>query len=258
MWKKKEKKKEEKEENLLKELCGDDTKLYDFLSSSLYLNPITAIPKTDLESLIEEAEKSINDENYKEAMQKYQTTVDKAILEAAQNPRERDRYISVIKDLSLKTIKVAEKIKNMGEKAVFTPFYLEGRINHYEFMIERVEDVIKISSLFYNEILEESGEIDRREERSIKRDESMRLEEIADREERDRRELRGKERKTMGIENRREAEKKDKEEEKKEKERTEERRKQEIDAEKKEKLSEKEENERRKTRREEMRDTRKT
>ena len=32
MWKKKEGKKEEKEESLLKELCGDDAKLYDFLS----------------------------------------------------------------------------------------------------------------------------------------------------------------------------------------------------------------------------------
>ena len=35
MWKKKEEKKEEKEEkeeSLLKELCGDDAKLYDFLS----------------------------------------------------------------------------------------------------------------------------------------------------------------------------------------------------------------------------------
>ncbi len=36
MWKKKEEKKEEKEENLLKELCGDDAKLYDFLSSYMY------------------------------------------------------------------------------------------------------------------------------------------------------------------------------------------------------------------------------
>ena len=64
------KKKEEREESLLKELCGDDAKLYDFLSRSLYLDPIAAIPKADLESLIEEAEKSIKDENYREARRK--------------------------------------------------------------------------------------------------------------------------------------------------------------------------------------------
>ena len=49
MWKKKEeKKKEEKEENLLKELCGDDAKLYDFLAYYLYVRPLDAISKKDL------------------------------------------------------------------------------------------------------------------------------------------------------------------------------------------------------------------
>ena len=38
MWKKKEEKKEEKEESLLKELCGDDAKLYAFLSSYLLID----------------------------------------------------------------------------------------------------------------------------------------------------------------------------------------------------------------------------
>jgi hypothetical protein len=45
MWKKKEEKKEEKEESLLKELCGDDAKLYDFLSYYMYENPLAAISK---------------------------------------------------------------------------------------------------------------------------------------------------------------------------------------------------------------------
>jgi hypothetical protein len=60
MWKKKEEKKEEKEEGLLKELCGDDAKLYNFLSNYLYLNPLVAISKKDLDILTEEAEKSGN------------------------------------------------------------------------------------------------------------------------------------------------------------------------------------------------------
>ena len=38
MWKKNEKK-EEKEESLLKELCGDDAKLYDVLSNFMYEKP---------------------------------------------------------------------------------------------------------------------------------------------------------------------------------------------------------------------------
>jgi hypothetical protein len=250
MWKKKEEKKEEKEEDLLKELCGDDKKLYDLLSSSLYINPIAAIPKTDLESLIEEAEKSLKDENYQGAMQKYQTAVDKAILEAAQNPGEKARYIKVIQDLSSKTVKLAEKIKEKGEKEGFVSTSIEGRIKHYEFMIERTEDVIKIASLFYNERLEELGEIERREERSINRGESIRKEERADRESKERRVARGKDRKEMGREDRKEAEKEDKIEEKKEKERAEVRKEEGKEAEREEKKIKEVEKERRETRRE--------
>jgi len=79
MWKKKEEKKEEKEESLLKELCGDDAKLYDFLSYYMYEHPLAAISKKDLDIVIEEAEKSGN----------FRSAVDKAIFEAAQNPGER-------------------------------------------------------------------------------------------------------------------------------------------------------------------------
>ena len=75
MWKER-KEKEEKEENLLRELCGDDTRLYDFLSECLYLNPLEAISKKDLDILTEEAEKSGN----------FRPAVDKAIFEGAQNP----------------------------------------------------------------------------------------------------------------------------------------------------------------------------
>jgi hypothetical protein len=170
VWKKKEKKeekKEEKEEDLLKEPCGDDAKLYDLLCSSLYLDPIAAIPKTDLESLIEEAEKSIKDKNYEEAMQKYKTAVDKAIFEATQNPGERSRYIKVTQDLASKTAKVTEKVKEKGEKEGLTDYAARlGRtIENYEFISERIEDVIKIASLFYNERLEELGAKERREAR---------------------------------------------------------------------------------------------
>jgi len=81
MWEKKE---DKKEESLLKELCGDDAKLYDFLSYYMYEHPLEAISKKDLDILTEEAERSGN----------FRPAVDKAIFEAAQKPGERERYIT--------------------------------------------------------------------------------------------------------------------------------------------------------------------
>jgi hypothetical protein len=161
MWKKKETKKEEKEEYLLKQLCGDDAELYDVLGSYLYENPIGAISKQDLEILIEEAKKSVKDEDYREARQKYMRAMDKAIFEATQNPGERSRYIRVIQDLASKTAKVTEKVKEIVENegpadyASSARSLFEESIRKCEFLSERIEDVTKIASLFYNEKLEE-------------------------------------------------------------------------------------------------------
>jgi hypothetical protein len=248
MWKRKEEKKEEKEEDLLKELCGNDTKLYDLLSQSMYLDPKAAIPKEDLEILIEEAEKSIKDENYGDAMQKYRTVVDKAIFEATQNPGEMGRYINVIQDLASKTAKVTEKAKEKGEKEGYAFPFLEGIIKRYEFMSERIEDVIRIASLFYNERLEELGAIEGREARRGERKEAEREEEREEKEAKERREARRKE---MGRGERKEAEREDTGIEKKEKERGEARRKEGIEAEREENRIEEREKERREARRKE-------
>jgi len=255
MWKRKEKKKEEKkiekEENLLKELCGDDAKLYDLLSGSLYLDPVAAIPKTDLESLIEEAEKNIKDENYEGAMPKYRNAMDKAIFEATQNPGERASYIKVAQDLASKTAKVMEKVKEKREKEGFVSSHLEGRIKHYESMSERIEDVIRIASLFYNERLEELGATERREARREERAEDVRKEERKEREAEQSREAREKGKKGMGRAERREVEREDKVEEAKERERREARRKEGIEAEREENRTEEREKEERETRRKE-------
>ena len=226
MWKKKEEKKEEKEENLLKELCGNDTKLYDLLSQSMYVDPRAAISKTDLQILVEEAEKSVKDEDYREAMRKYRTAVDKAIFEATQNPGEKERYIKIIQDLASKTAKVTEKAKEKGEKEGFVSPSLEGRIKHYEFMSERIEDALKIGSLFYNEKLEELGATERREARREERRDAE-----------------------MGRGERREAEREDKREEKEARDRREARRLEGIEAEREEERKEKEERERREAKR---------
>ncbi|OGP65128.1 MAG: hypothetical protein A2170_05610 [Deltaproteobacteria bacterium RBG_13_53_10] len=230
MWKKKETKKEEKEEGLLKQLCGGDAKLYDVLGNYLYVNPIEAISKQDLEILIEEAEKSAKDEDYREARQKYMRAMDKAIFETTQNPGERSRYIRVIQDLASKTVKVTEKVKEIVEKEGSADYAssarsrLEGSIRKCEFLSERIEDVTKIASLYYNEKLEELGASGRREARRQERRYADSKEEMDDSKERDRRKARGEERK---------------------------------EAEREEKRMEEEEKGRRETRRKEMRETRK-
>jgi hypothetical protein len=239
---------------LLKELCGDDAKLYDLLSRSLYFDPIAALPNADLESLIEEAEKGVKDEDYREARRKYMRAMDKAIFEATQDPGERSRYIRVIQDLASKTVKVTEKVKEIVENegpsdyASSARSRFEGSIRKCEFLSERIEDVIKIASLFYNERLEVLGANGRREARRQERRDVDRKEEMEDNKAKEMREAR---RKGMGIGESRKAEREDKEEEKKEKERREARRKGAIESEREEKRMDEREKERREARRKE-------
>ena len=205
MWKKKEEKKEEKEESLLKKLCGDDAKLYDFLSKYLYLNPLAAISKKDLDILTEEAEKSGN----------YRPAVDKAIFEAAQNPEERERYIKVIQNLALKTLHATEQEKERAEKEGLTEWAatLGRRIEDQKILSERTEDIINVASVFYNEKLMGLGEDVKRkarvEERRRGESDEWRIGEVEEAE----RAARKEERKKMGKEERREAEKQEKIEE---------------------------------------------
>src|SRR4030043_1827904 len=206
MWKKKEEKEEEKEqENLLKELCGDDEKLYYFLSQCLYLDPLAGISKKDLDILTEEAEKSGD----------FRPAVDKAIFEGAQNPGERERYIKVIQNLGLKAIHAMEQEKEKTEKEGLTDraASLGRRIEDHRFMSERTEDIINVASKFYSEQLVDLGENVRREARSKERQRANNDESRTVELERVRREARKKERGEMGREEKREAEKQDKREE---------------------------------------------
>jgi hypothetical protein len=214
MWRKKEEKKEKKEnkenkekkeESLLKELCADDAKLYDFLSMYMYMNPLAAISKEDLDILTEEAEKSGN----------FRPAVDKAIFEAAQNPGERERYIKVIQNLASKTIHATEQEKEKVEKEGRTDraANLGRRIEDQKFMSERTEDIINVASKFYNEKLVELGENVRREARSKERQRAESDESRTVELEKVRREASKEERGKMGREEKREAEKQDKREE---------------------------------------------
>jgi hypothetical protein len=247
-------KEEKEEEHLLKNLCRDDAELYDALGSYLYLDPAAAISKKNLEILIEEAEKSVEDEDYREARRRYRRAVDKAIFEATQNPGEKSRYIEVIQDLASKTVKVTMKVRDIEEKEGSAAYAssLEGHIKKYQVLSERIEDVIKIASIFYNERLEERGAGERREARREERRRVDSKEQMEMKEAREKREERRKDRKKMGRSERKEAEKKDKEEEKKEKEREEERRREGIEAEREENRMEEGEKERREAKRKEI------
>jgi hypothetical protein len=249
-WKKKEAKKEEKEEekkeeSLLKVLCGDDAKLYAFLSHYLYENPLTAISEKDFDVLIEEAEKSGN----------FGQAVDKAIFEGAQNPGERKKYIKVLQNLALKTIRATEQEKEKAEKEglIDRAATLKMRIENQKFMSERTEDIIKVASRFYNERLVELGEDSRREERGKERkrveSDEWRTGQLEEAE----REARKKEIKKMSGEEKREAEKQYKSEELAAEERKEARAEERREAEKEERRVEELEEAERETRKRELR-----
>ncbi len=204
MWKGKEEKKE-KEESSLKELCGDDAKLYDCLSNCMYENPLTAISKKDLGILTEEAEKS----------GEFGLALDKAIFEAAQNAGERERYIKVIQYLASKSLHAKEQEKEKVEKEGLTDLAaaLGRRIEYQKLISERAEDVIDVASKFYNEKLVGLEEGVRREAREKDRTGAEREERKIGELEKARREARKKERSEMGRQEKKEAEKQDKKEE---------------------------------------------
>jgi hypothetical protein len=197
--------KEEKEESLLEELCREDAKLLDFLSNYLFIDPVAAISKKNLDILTEEGEKSGD----------FRPAVDKAIFEGAQNPEERERYIKVIQNLALKTIQATEREKEKAEKKGLNDraAYLESRVENQKFMSERADDIISIASKFYKEELLELGENMRREEKRSKEAEAESMEWRTEQAERDGRGARKKEERGMGREEKREAEKQDKREE---------------------------------------------
>jgi nitrogen regulatory protein PII-like uncharacterized protein len=164
-----------KEESWLQQLCGDDVKLYDVLSSSLYLDPIAGMPKQDLGTLIEAAEKSVKDEDYEKAIRIYRSVADKAIFEATQHQEEKDRYIKVIQDIASKTVEATEKLKVKLEEQGLTDRVaaLERGIEYIKFLSERIEDVLEVACHYYGERLtmlgEKEREVGRLEEKSERR-----------------------------------------------------------------------------------------
>ncbi len=200
--------KEKKEESWLQQLCGNDLKLYDVLSSSLYLDPIAAMPKQDLGTLTETAEKSVKDEDYEKAIRIYRSVVDKAIFEATQHQDEKDRYFKVIQDLASKTAEATEKQKEKLEKQGLTDRVaaLEKGIEYSKFLSERIEDVLEVACHYYGERLATLGEKEREVGRLEEKSERRRIER-AETETGEKRDKKGeKERKEKRVEEDREEE----------------------------------------------------
>jgi hypothetical protein len=200
------KKNEKKQEvSLLKELCRDDVKLYEFLGSYLYLNPLTAVSEKSLDILTEEAEISCD----------YRPAVDKAIFECALKPGERENYIRLVQNLASKAIQARMQEKERAEKEGYLDqaASLGRRIENQKFMKERAEDIIDVASKYYNERLMELGETSRREARGKERTLAEMQEIKTEQAEEVGREARKKERSGMGREEKREAEKQEKREE---------------------------------------------
>jgi hypothetical protein len=196
---------EGKEVSLLEELCPDDTRLYDFLSNYLLVDPVAGVSKQGLDVLTEEGEKSGH----------FRPAVDKAIFEAAQNPGEKERYVKIIQDLASKTIHATEQEKKEVEKQGLTDQAASlGRIiENQKFMSERAGDIIDAASKFYREKLVELGEDARREKRAAERREAEWKEQRIGEMEKAGRAARKKDERGMGRAEKMEAGKQDKAEE---------------------------------------------
>jgi hypothetical protein len=168
MWKRA----EAQQADILKELCGDDGGLREFLSCNLYENPLVAISEKDLDALIQEAEKSGD----------YRQALDKAVFEGSQNLKESDKYVAVIRDLGSKTIDAIEKEIERAEKEGLAAraASLAANIESQSFMMERAADILRIASRFYAEKLlaagEEAGRVARARDRRTAEVEGRRAE----------------------------------------------------------------------------------
>jgi hypothetical protein len=198
MWKKT----EGKTDDLLKEVCGDDGRLREFLGGNLCENPLTAIPADDLDTLVREAERSGN----------YRPALDKAVFEGSQHLADRDKYVKVIRDVVSRAIDATEKEKEMAVKQGLTAraASLETRIQDQKFMNERAGDIIEAASRFYAERLVALDEEGKKEVRARDRRVAEGQERKIEDRERVEHEARKKEIRGMGGQEKKEAEKQDK------------------------------------------------
>ena len=195
-------KREESTGNLLEELCGADVELYTFLSRNLYESPLSAISKKDLKALIAEAEQS---GSFGQAM-------DKVVFANSQNPEERERYAGILRDLAGKAIASAERKKDEVAKqgSPDRVVALNKRIEEWQFMIQRAEDILDVGSTFYNEKLLEREQDEDRKERKRRRLRAENEEQAIKKREEHNRSARKRARRKMGWAERKEARKREK------------------------------------------------
>ncbi|MBU1049009.1 hypothetical protein KKG90_03180 [Candidatus Bipolaricaulota bacterium] len=198
------KKKTEQEapRNLLKDLCGSDNGLYDYLSRNLYETPMTAISKKDLDALTQEGERNGN----------FGPAIDKAIFESSQHEGEAAKYAGIIRDLSSKAIGAVQLERQNYEKQglVDRVASLDHAIEQHKFLSERTEDVLKVASKFYAEKMLELDESTERKERDKKRSHAENEEQVLKKRELAGRNERKRELRKMGRKERKLAKQQDK------------------------------------------------
>lgn len=187
---------------LLKELCGGDDDLYGLLSFYLYANPVAALSNKPLDVLVTEAEESGN----------FRPALDKAIFEGSQHLGERERYVSIIQDLSSKSQSATEQAKKQQEQQGFTEraASLGKRLEEQKLMSERAGDILDVAAKFYGETLLEREQDARRIVRDEARRESDKETRRIGEQEETGRDARRQARRKMGWKERREAKKRDK------------------------------------------------
>ncbi len=196
------KKPNETPRNYLKELCGSDSALYEYLSRNLYETPMTAISSKDIVELTREGVQNGN----------FAPAVDKAVFENAQNPGEAPKYIAIIQDLAAQAIAAAEQEKagQDGQAAEGQVALLDRRIEQYRFLSDRVKDILGVSATFYAEKLVELEESVDRKERALKKSRAANEEQILAKRALSGRKERKQELRQMGRKERREAKRQDK------------------------------------------------
>lgn len=182
---------------LLRELCGADSKLYECLSTRLYLNPTAAISQKDLDVLITEAEASGD----------YRLAFDKAVFEGSQCSAEPDRYVDKIQSLASKMMRAADQERQEAEQEGLADLAASRaeRVEELRLVRDRTDDLLIVASKFYRERLLELGQDESREERHEDgRHAELEARKVEKRERADR-ETRRRARKGMGRAERREA-----------------------------------------------------
>ena len=136
---------QEKEISLLQQWCQGDSKLYDWVSKTLYLEPVGGIFDQSIDVLTAEGIASGD----------FRPAIDKALFESSQKPAEKEKYVKIIRDLVSRAIVETERELKTGEHDSEHTDFLKKRIENRKYLGEKVEAILDVATKFYKERLED-------------------------------------------------------------------------------------------------------